>query len=41
MAYLIESLSYFKEISLKALIETYLMLGTVDEQALIILLTHL
>jgi hypothetical protein len=39
--YLIESLSKRKEMSLKALIETYLMFGTGDEQTLIILLTHL
>jgi hypothetical protein len=36
MAYLIESLSYRKDISLRAFI-----LGTVDEQTFMILLTHL
>jgi hypothetical protein len=41
MAYLIESLSYRSEISLRDLMETYRILGTVDEQTFIILLTHL
>jgi hypothetical protein len=41
MAYLIESLSYRKDISLRAFMETYRILGTVDEQTFMILLTHL